>query len=127
MQREDAVSDNNTKLVSLWSLSCSQSQLTIGPLTSKDMVHPMRIWPACCFGVPEPVERYFLQEFHRWHVDRIEVVSVDGVILPSDPMLLSLQTIAGLKEKARDPIWVALRQWGTATLMGRDSHSFYPL
>ncbi len=33
------------------------------------MIHPTRTWLMCRLGVPEPVERYFLQGFHRWHVE----------------------------------------------------------
>ncbi len=85
------------------------------------------------------------------------MVAVEGVVLPSDPVLLSLQTIVGLTEEVRnhgensgsvrlvaqpravmldrvaqqyaritagigtDQLWAALRQWGAATLAGRDS------
>ena len=120
------------------------------------MIHPTRTWLRCRIGVPEPVERYFLQGFHRWHVEWVEVVSVEGIVLPSDPVLLSLQTIVGLAEEVRDPaensgrvrlvaqpgavtldrvaqqyarvttgigtdqLWAALRQWGAATLTGRE-------
>lgn len=80
------------------------------------------------------------------------MVRLDGVVLPSDPVLLALQTIVGLREGPRDlvetsgnvrlvarpgvvslgrvaqqyargtanigtdQLWVALRQWGAATL-----------
>ena len=120
------------------------------------MIHPTRTWLVCRIGVPEPVERYFLQGFHRWHVEWVEVVSPEGIVLPSDPVLLSLQTIAGLTEEVRDhgetsgsvrlvarpgavsldrvaqqyarvmtgiatdQLWAALRQWGAATLTGRE-------
>ena len=120
------------------------------------MIHPTRTWLVCRIGVPEPVERYFLQGFHRWHVEWIEVVSVEGIVLPTDPVLLSLQTIVGLTEEVRDhaensgrvrlvaqpgavsldrvaqqyarattgigtdQLWAALRQWGAATLTGRE-------
>jgi hypothetical protein len=106
--------------------------------------------------VPEPVERYFLQGFHRWHVEWVEVVSLEGIVLPTDPVLLSLQSIVGLTEGLRDhaetssrmrlvaqpgavsldrvaqqyaravtgigtdQLWAALRQWGAATLTGRE-------
>jgi hypothetical protein len=106
--------------------------------------------------VPEPVERYVLQGFHRWHVEWIEVIGVEGIVLPTEPVLLSLQTIVGLTEEVRDPtensghvrlvaqsgvvsldrvaqqcarataglgtdqLWAALRQWGAATLTGRE-------
>ena len=53
-------------------------------------------------SVPEPAERYFLQGFHRWHVEWIEVIGVEGIMLPTDPMLLSLQTIVGLAEEECD-------------------------
>jgi hypothetical protein len=56
----------------------------------------------CRIGVPEPAERYFLQGFHRWHVEWIEVIGVEDIVLPSDLVLLSLQTIVGLTEKVRD-------------------------
>jgi hypothetical protein len=106
--------------------------------------------------MPEPVERYFLQSFQRWHVEWVEVVSPEGIMLPSDPVLLSLQTIVGLTEGLHDhadnsgrvrlvarpgavsldrvaqqyarvttgigtdQLWAALRQWGAATLTGRE-------
>jgi hypothetical protein len=75
---------------------------TIGMSTTEDMIHPTRTWLICRLGVPEPAERYFLQGFQRWHVEWIEVVSAEGIVLPSDPMLLSLQTIVGLAEEVRD-------------------------
>jgi hypothetical protein len=50
------------------------------------------------------VERYFLQGFHRWQVEWVEVVSAEGVVLPTDPVLLSLQTIVGLAEGPRNPL-----------------------
>ncbi len=37
------------------------------------------------------------------------MVSPDGIVLPSDPVLISLQTIVGLKEKACDSLEVAGR------------------
>ena len=84
------------------------------------------------------------------------VVGVADIVLPSDPVLMSLQTIVGLTEEARDhaensgrvrlvaqpeavsldrvaqqyaravtgigtdQLWAALRQWGAATLTGRE-------
>jgi hypothetical protein len=129
---------------------------TIGLSTSEDMIHPTRTWLVCRIGVPEPAERYFLQGFHRWHIEWVEVVSPEGIILPSDPVLMSLQTIVGLSEEVRDhaedsgrvrmvarpsavsldrmarqyarattgvatdQLWAALRQWGAATLTGRE-------
>jgi hypothetical protein len=129
---------------------------TIGLSPSEDMIHPSRTWLMCRIAVPEPVERYFLQGFHRWHIEWIEGVSPDGVVLPSDPVLMSLQTIVGLIEETRDSLedssrvrlvarpgavsldrvaqqyarvttgigtdqlWAALRQWGAATLTGRE-------
>jgi hypothetical protein len=129
---------------------------TIGLSTTEDMVHPTRTWLVCRIGVPEPVERYFLQGFHRWHIEWVEVVAVEGIVLPTDPVLLSLQTIVGLAEEVRDraensgcvrlvaqpgavsldrvaqqyarattgiatdQLWAALRQWGAATLTGRE-------
>ena len=42
---------------------------TISLSTPEDMIHPTRTWLICRIGVPEPVERYFLQGFHRWHVE----------------------------------------------------------
>jgi hypothetical protein len=71
---------------------------TIGLSTTEDVIHPARMWLICRLGGPEPVERYFLQGFHRWHVEWIEVVSPEGIVLPSDPVLLSLQSIMGLTE-----------------------------
>jgi hypothetical protein len=38
--------------------------------------------------VPEPVERYFLSGLCRWQVEWLEVISGEGIILPSDPVLL---------------------------------------
>ncbi len=106
--------------------------------------------------MPEPAERYFLQGFHRWHIEWIEVVSPEGIVLPTEPVLLSLQALVGLSEGPRDPredsgrmrlvaqpgavmldrvaqqyaramagigtdqLWAALRQWGAATLTGRE-------
>jgi hypothetical protein len=129
---------------------------TIGLSTTEDTIHPTRTWLICRIGVLEPVERYFLQGFHRWHVEWIDVVSPEGIVLPSDPVLMSLQTIVGLTEGAResvedsgrvrliarpvavsldrvaqqyarvttgigtDQLWAALRQWGAATLTGRE-------
>jgi hypothetical protein len=75
---------------------------TIGLSTTEDMIHPTRTWLVCRVGVPEPVERYFLQGFHRWHVEWIEVIGVEGIVLPSEPVLLSLQTLVGLAEEVRD-------------------------
>ena len=129
---------------------------TIGLSTTEDMIHPTHTWLVCRIGVPEPVERYFLQGFHRWHIEWLEVVSIEGIVLPSDPVLMSLQTIAGLGEEVSnhdetssrvrllarpgavsldrvaqqyarvmtgigtDQLWAALRQWGAATLTGRE-------
>ena len=75
---------------------------TIGLSTTEDMIHPTRTWLVCRIGVPEPVERYFLQGFQRWHVEWVEVIGVEGIVLPTDPVLLSLQTIVGLTEEVRD-------------------------
>jgi len=129
---------------------------TIGLSTTEDMSHPTRTWLVCRIGVPEPVGRYFLQGFQRWHVEWVEVIAVEGIVLPTDPVLLSLQTIVGVTEETRDhtensgrvqlvarpgavsldhvaqqyarattgiatdQLWVALRQWGAATLTGRE-------
>jgi len=129
---------------------------TIGLSTTEDMIRPTRTWLMCRIGVPEPVERYFLQGFHRWHVEWVEVVEVEGIVLPTDPVLLSVQTIVGLSEEVRDhgensgrvclvsqpgavsldrvaqqyarattgiatdQLRAALRQWGAATLTGRE-------
>ena len=43
------------------------------------MIHPMRTWLVCRIGVPEPAERYFLRGFHRWQVEWIELVAVEGL------------------------------------------------
>ena len=64
---------------------------TIGLSTTEDTIRPTRTWLMCRLGAPEPVERYFLQGFRRWHVERVEVVAVEGIGLPSDSVLLSLQ------------------------------------
>jgi hypothetical protein len=129
---------------------------TIGLLTTENMILPTRTWLACLIGVPEPVERNFLQGFQRWQVEWVDVVSVEGLVLPTDPVLMSLQTIVGLTEEVRDQaensgrerlvaqsgavsldrvaqqyarvttgiatdqLWAALRQWGAATLTGRE-------
>ncbi len=77
---------------------------TIGLSTTEDMIHPTRTWLVCRIGVPEPAEGYFLQGFHRWHVEWIEVVGPEGIVLPSDPVLMSLQTIVGLTDGPRDPL-----------------------
>jgi hypothetical protein len=135
---------------------CYDLLRTIGLSTTEDMIHPMRTWLVCRLDVPEPVERYFLQGFQRWYVEWLEVVSPEGIVLPSDPILMSLQTIVGLAEGSRDSLedsgrvrlvaqpgaisldrvaqqyarvttgigtdqlWAALRQWGAATLTGRE-------
>jgi len=78
---------------------------TIGLSTTEDMIHPTRTYLVCRIGVPEPSERYFLQgfqSFQRWQVERIEVIGVEGIVLPTDSVLLSLQTIVGLTEEVRD-------------------------
>jgi hypothetical protein len=75
---------------------------TIGLSTTEDTIHPTRTWLICRITVPELVERYFLQGFHRWHVEWVDVVSVEGLVLPTDPVLMSLQTIVGLTEAVRD-------------------------
>ena len=75
---------------------------TIGLSTTEDMIHPTRTWLICRVAVPEPVERYFLQGFHRWQVEWLDVVSPEGIVLPTDPVLMSLQTIVGLSEATRD-------------------------
>ncbi len=129
---------------------------TIELSTTEDMIRPTHTWLICRIGVPEPAERYFLQGFHRWHIEWIEVVGAESIVLPTDPVLLSLQTILGLSEGPRDPVensgrvrlvarpgavsldrvaqqyaratagigtdqlWAALRQWGAATLTGRE-------
>jgi hypothetical protein len=31
--------------------------------------------------VPEPVERYFLQGLHRWHVEWVEVIGVEDIVI----------------------------------------------
>jgi hypothetical protein len=115
--------------------------------TTEDTIHPTRTWLVCHLGVSEPAERYFLHGFHRWHIEWIEIVNVEGIVLPTDPILMSLQTIVGLTEATRDhdensgrvrlrraaqqyarvttgigtdQLWAALRQWGAATLTGRE-------
>ena len=129
---------------------------TIGLSTTEDMIHPTCTYLVCRIGVPEPAERYFLQGFQRWHVEWVEVISVEGIVLLTDPVLMSLQTIVGLTEEVRDQaensgrvrliarpgavtldrvaqqyarstaglgtdqLWAALRQWGAATLTGRE-------
>jgi hypothetical protein len=75
---------------------------TIGLSTTEDMVHPTRTWLVCRIDVPKPMERYFLQGFHRWHVEWVDVIGTKGIVLPTDPVLLSLQTIVGLSGEVRD-------------------------
>jgi hypothetical protein len=75
---------------------------TIGLSTTEDMIHPTGTWLRCRIGVLEPVERHFLQGFHRWHIEWVEVIAVQGIVLPTDPVLLSLLTIVGLTEEVRD-------------------------
>ena len=75
-------------------ISCARSNLS----TTEDMIRPTRTWLICRIGVPEHVERYFLQGFHRWHVEWLDVISVEGIVLPTDPILISLQAITGLSE-----------------------------
>jgi hypothetical protein len=75
---------------------------TIGLSTTEDMIYPSRTWLICRIGAPEPVERYCLQGFQRWHIEWVEVVGVEGIVLPTDPVLMSLQTIVGLTEEVRD-------------------------
>jgi hypothetical protein len=129
---------------------------TIGLSTTEDMIHPTRTGLGCRIAVLEPVERYFLQGFQRWHIEWIEVVSVEGIILapirccchcrPSwawpkrcatmlrilgrirlvaQPGALSLDRVAQQPARATtgiatDQLWAALRQWGAATLTGRE-------
>jgi hypothetical protein len=76
---------------------------TIGLSITEDMIHPTRTWLICRIGVPEPAERYFLQGFHLWQVEWVEVIGIEGIVLPTDPVLLSLQTITGLTEEVHDP------------------------
>ena len=82
---------------------------TIGLSTTEDMIHPSRTSLICRISVPEPVERYFLQGFQRWHIEWVEVVGVEGIVLPTDPVLLSLQTIVGLTEEVRDTLRIRVR------------------
>jgi hypothetical protein len=74
-------------------------QRSIGLSTTEDMIHPTRTWLVCRIGMPEPTERYFVHGSHRWQIDWAEVIAVEGIVLPTDPVLLSLQTIAGLTER----------------------------
>jgi hypothetical protein len=76
---------------------------TIGLSTTEDTIHPSRTWLVCRIDVPKPVERYFLQGFHHWHIEWVEVVGVEGLVLPTDPVLLSLQTIVDLSEEVSHP------------------------
>ncbi len=84
------------------------------------------------------------------------MVAVEGIVLPSDPVVMSLQTLVGLSQEVSDhgetssrvcfvarpgavsldrvaqqyarvttgigtdQLWAALRQWGAATLTGRE-------
>jgi hypothetical protein len=41
--------------------------------------------------------------------ERGEVIAIEGIVLPTDPVRLSLQTIGGLKEEAHDPLEVSGR------------------
>ncbi len=65
------------------------------------MSRPTCTWLICRLEVPEPAERYFLHGYHRWHIEWVEVVSIDGVVLPTDPVLLALQGVEGLIDGAR--------------------------
>jgi hypothetical protein len=85
---------------------------TLGLSTSEDMIHPTRTWLICLIGVPEPVERYFLQGFHRWQIEWIEVIGVEDIVLPTDLVLLSSQDDRGpdrLRLDARYSAGVCLR------------------
>jgi hypothetical protein len=75
---------------------------TIGLTITEDMIHPKQMWLICRIGVPEPAEKYFLQGFPRWHVEWIEVVGAEGIVLSADPVLMPLQTIVSLTEEVRD-------------------------
>jgi hypothetical protein len=71
---------------------------TIALSTTEDMIRPTFTWLICRLAVPEPAERYFLRGYHRWHVEWVEVVSPEGIVLPTDPVLQALQIIEGLCE-----------------------------
>lgn len=75
---------------------------TLALSTTEDLSHPPCTWLICRIEVPEPAERYFLHGYHHWLVEWVEVVSIDGLLLPTDPVLLALQGIEGLLEGPRD-------------------------
>ncbi len=53
------------------------------------------------FGSPHVIASG-LQDFHHWHVEWVEVVNPEDVVLPTEPVLMSLQAIASLSEEASD-------------------------
>ena len=71
---------------------------TIAISNTENMIRPTFTWLSCRLAVPEPAERYFLRGYHRWHIEWVEVVSPEGVVLPTDPVLQALQIIEGLCE-----------------------------
>ena len=67
---------------------------------NEDMTQPVETWLICRVAVPEPAEHYFLRGFSRWSVEWVEVVYPGAAIVLTDPTLLALQTIEGLREDA---------------------------
>lgn len=65
---------------------------------NEDLTLPVETWLICRIAVPEPAEHYFLRGFSRWSVEWVEVVYPDAAIVLTDPALLALQTIEGLRE-----------------------------
>ncbi|HZY42204.1 MAG TPA: hypothetical protein VFF59_09415 [Anaerolineae bacterium] len=51
--------------------------------TTEDLIRPTRTWLTCRLDVPELAQRYFLQGFLRWHIEWVEVVEVEDIVLPS--------------------------------------------
>ncbi len=71
---------------------------TIVLSNTEDMVYRTSTWLVCRITVPEPVERHFQQGFQRWSVEWIDVVGAGAAVSPTDPALVALQNIPGLRE-----------------------------
>jgi hypothetical protein len=69
---------------------------------SEDMTQPSETWLICRIAVPEPAERHFLHGFQSWSVEWVEIVGPGAAMVPTDPALLALQTIEGLREGSLD-------------------------
>ena len=82
---------------------------------NEDMTQPVETWLICRIAVPEPAEHYFLRGFSRWLVEWVEVVYPDAAIVLTDPTLLALQAIEGLREDSLE----ASAQPGAVRLIAR--------